>query len=66
MLLSKDLRDRYMNTLVQRLIKIGVFAAIEEIGYPDEKKEKYDWILNYSGKINKKKNIRFKKYWIDF
>ena len=57
MLLSKDLRDRYMNTLVQRLIKIGVVVAIEEIDYPPEKKEKYDWILNYSGKINKKKTL---------
>ena len=37
MLLSKDLRDRYMNNLVQRLIKIGVVVAIEEIDYPNEK-----------------------------
>ena len=34
LLLSSDLRDRYMKTLVGRLIKIGVVVAIEEIDYP--------------------------------
>ena len=36
LLLSSDLRDRYMKTLVDRLIKIGVVVAIEEIDFPKE------------------------------
>ena len=39
LLLSSDLRDRYMKTLVDRLIKIGVIVAIEEI--PRNQSDKY-------------------------
>ena len=60
LLLSSDLRDRYMKTLVDRLIKIGVVVAIEEIDYPKEKKEKYEWILNFSGNIPKGKSADLK------
>ena len=60
LLLSSDLRDRYMKTLVDRLINIGVVVAIEEIDYPKEKKEKYEWILNFSGNIPKGKSVDLK------
>ena len=60
LLLSSDLRDRYMKTLVDRLIKIGVVVAIEEIDFPKEKKEKYEWILNFSGNIPKGKSADLK------
>ena len=60
LLLSSDLRDRYMKTLVDRLIKIGVVVAIEEIDYPKEKKEKFEWILNFSGNIPKGKSADLK------
>ena len=55
LLLSPDLRDRYMKNLVNRLTNIDVVVAIEETGYPEEKKDKYDWILNFPGDIPKGK-----------
>ena len=56
LLLSPDLRDRYMKNLVNRLTNIDVVVAIEETGYPEEKKDKYDWILNFPGDIPKGKS----------
>lgn len=55
LLLSPDLRNRYMKILVNRLIKADVVVAIEETSYPEEKKDKYDWILNFPGDIPKGK-----------
>ncbi len=55
LLLSPDLRDRYMKNLVNRLTNIDVVVAIEETSYPEEKKDKYDWILNFPGDIPKGK-----------
>ena len=55
LLLSSDLRDRYTKNLVNRLTNIGVVVAIEETSYPEEKKDKYDWILNFPGDIPKGK-----------
>jgi hypothetical protein len=51
LLLSPALRTRYMKTLVKRLIDADVVVAIEETSYPEEKKDKYDWILNFPGDI---------------
>jgi len=56
LLLSPDLRDRYMKNLVNRLTNIDVVVAIEETSYPEEKKDKYDWILNFPGDIPKGKS----------
>ena len=55
LLLSPELRKRYMKTLVNRLIDVDVIVAIEETNYPEEKTDKYYWILNYPGDIPKGK-----------
>ena len=55
LLLSPEFRKNYMKTLVNRLIDVDVIVAIEETNYPEEKKDKYHWILNYPGDIPKGK-----------
>ena len=40
LLLSPEYRKNYMKTLVNRLIEVDVIVAIEEINYPEEKKDK--------------------------
>ena len=56
LLLSPEFRKNYMKILVNRLIDVDVIVAIEETNYPEEKKDKYHWILNYPGDIPKGKS----------
>ena len=51
LLLKKDLREKFMKTLVDRLFELDVIVAIDEINYPMEKQKKFHWILNFPGDI---------------
>jgi hypothetical protein len=55
LLLSQDLRKRYMKTLVNRLMDLDVIVAIEEKSYPENKRDKYQWTLSFPGDIPKGK-----------
>ena len=55
MLLSQDLRKKYMKPLVDRLHELDVIAAIDEINYPEEKRKKFHWILTFPGDLPKGK-----------
>ena len=55
LLLNKDLRNSCMKTLVNRLVEIDIVAAIEETNYPEEKQQKFHWILSFPGDIPKGK-----------
>ena len=55
LLLSNDLRKKFMKTLVNRLQKYDVTVAVDELSYPEEKQKKFHWILNFPGDIPKGK-----------
>ena len=41
LLLKKDVRKKFMKTLVDRLFELDVFVAVDEKNYPEEKQKKY-------------------------
>ena len=51
LLLKKELREKFMKTLVNRLFELDVTVAVDEIDYPLEKQKKFHWILNFPGDI---------------
>jgi len=53
LLLDKNLRKKYMKTLVDRLQENDVTVAVDELDYPEEKQKKFHWILNFPGDIPK-------------
>lgn len=55
LLLNKELRNSCMKTFVNRLVEIDVIVAIEETNYPEEKQQKFHWILSFPGDIPKGK-----------
>ena len=59
LLLKKDLRKKFMKTLVDRLFELDVTVAVDEINYPEEKQKKFYWILNFPGDIPKGKTANF-------